>query len=318
MPTSDDSPLVSIVIATYNRADRLPRAIDSCFEQTYPNLEVIVVDDGSTDDTQALLARYVDKHGTDRVRVAKVDHQGAWVARNKGLDLAKGKYVQLLDSDDYLVPQKLELQVAVMEASGNGICVSHCRIVKDPPDPDYEKTITSHRSELVPSTPSSPLLRADIITSDLRFQQMPHQLYDDKDFLFRYCLWVEDWDYVPEILYYYVHHDGPRINNSRNLRRPWVELFDSIWSYYQRHKDRIPPANATMVAELGLSLAKKLLHKGQGAAARSICSRLWSLPGVPGRFRQRLTLGRIAIQSFMPLWFTRGLTLGRRSVKARK
>jgi len=305
MSTTDDGPLVSIVIATYNRADRLPRAIDSCLAQTYPNLELIVVDDGSTDDTQALLARYVDEHGKARVRVAKVDHQGAWAARNKGLDLAKGKYIQLLDSDDYLVPRKLELQVAAMEASGNGVCVCHCRIVKDPPDPAYEKTVTARRNEFVPSTIFAPLLRADRITPDLRFQQMPYQLYDDKDFLFRYCLWVEDWDYVPEILCYYVHHGDPRINNSRSVRRPWLELFDSIWSYYQRHRESLPPENAATVVEQGLVLAQKLLHKGQGDEARSICRRLLSLPCGT---RRRIRLYRIVIQSFVPVSLTRAVS----------
>ena len=315
MLSNVDVPLVSVVIPTYNRADRLPRAIDSCLAQTHPNVEVIVVDDGSTDDTQSLLARYVDEHGKDRIRTATVDHQGAWVARNKGLDLAKGKYVQLLDSDDYLAPRKFELQVAAMEESGNGICVCQCQIVKDPPDPDYEKIVTAHRNEFVPSTIFAPLLRADKITPDLRFQQMPYQLYDDKDFLFRYCLWVEDWDYVSEILCYYVHHGDPRINNSRSVRRPWLELFDSIWSYYQRHRERIPAANAQMVTRQGLILAQKLLHKGQGAAARSICSRLWSLSG---EFHQRLTLGRIAIQSFIPLSLTRGVTLVRHRLNVLK
>ncbi|QLG50755.1 glycosyltransferase family 2 protein [Natrinema halophilum] len=103
---------VSVVIPTYNRAATLPDAIDSALNQTIDDLEVIVVDDGSTDDTESVFAEYDDP----RVRpVVHATNLGANVARNTGIDHARGEYVAFLDSDDRWHPQKLERQLATLE-----------------------------------------------------------------------------------------------------------------------------------------------------------------------------------------------------------
>lgn len=99
---------VSVVIPTYNRAGLLPRAIESVLGQTHDEFEVVVVDDGSTDDTAAVVEGYDDP----RVRyVAHEENRGANVARNTGIEAARGEYVAFLDSDDEWHPRKLELQL---------------------------------------------------------------------------------------------------------------------------------------------------------------------------------------------------------------
>jgi glycosyltransferase involved in cell wall biosynthesis len=101
-------PETTVVIPTYNRADVLQRAMDSVLEQTVRDLELVVVDDGSTDDTQAVVESYDD----DRVRyVAHETNRGANVARNTGIEAAEGRYVAFLDSDDEWHPRKLEAQL---------------------------------------------------------------------------------------------------------------------------------------------------------------------------------------------------------------
>jgi glycosyltransferase involved in cell wall biosynthesis len=108
------SALASVVIPTYNRARAVCRAIDSALAQTHPSIEVIVVDDGSTDATARTLA---ERYGSDpRVRCIVQDNAGAACARNAGLAGARGDYVALLDSDDLWRPWKLALQVKIMEA----------------------------------------------------------------------------------------------------------------------------------------------------------------------------------------------------------
>jgi glycosyltransferase involved in cell wall biosynthesis len=108
------NPLVSVVIPTHNRAYCLPEAIDSALQQTYPNVEVVVVDDGSTDETPAMMAQ---RYGSDaRVRYVRQAKSGTNVARNHGLRTARGEMIALLDSDDAFLPWKLELQVACLEA----------------------------------------------------------------------------------------------------------------------------------------------------------------------------------------------------------
>jgi glycosyltransferase involved in cell wall biosynthesis len=101
---------VSLVIATFNHARLLGDAIDSALAQTLSGVDIIVVDDGSTDDTPAVLERY-----GGRIRVLRQPNRGLAAARNTGLAAARGTYVAFLDADDVMAPAKLAEQVAVLE-----------------------------------------------------------------------------------------------------------------------------------------------------------------------------------------------------------
>ena len=103
-------PLVSVVIPTYNRAELLPRAVDSVIAQTVSDWEVIIVDDGSTDQTPLVAERYRRSLGR-RLAYHFQDHQGASRARNTGIDACRGRFVAFLDSDDEFFPSKLERQI---------------------------------------------------------------------------------------------------------------------------------------------------------------------------------------------------------------
>ena len=103
---------VSVIIPTYNRADMLGDALDSVLKQTYTNWEVIVVDDGSTDDTQSVMTRYTDP----RIHYVYQANKGLPGARNTGIRHAQGEYLALLDSDDVFLPHRLERQLALAEA----------------------------------------------------------------------------------------------------------------------------------------------------------------------------------------------------------
>ncbi|MHC3436834.1 glycosyltransferase family 2 protein [Natrialbaceae archaeon A-gly3] len=116
-------PRVSVIVPTYNRASSLPRAIDSALEQTVDDLEVVVVDDGSTDHTASVLANYDDP----RVRpVVHATNQGANVARNTGIDHARGEYVAFLDSDDAWHREKLERQLEALEGRSDDWVGAYC------------------------------------------------------------------------------------------------------------------------------------------------------------------------------------------------
>lgn len=103
------SPKVSVIIPTYNRAHYITEAIESVLAQTYSHFEIIVIDDGSTDDTREILKKY-----TDKMKYLYQPNQGVAVARNRGLREARGEYVAFLDSDDCWVAEKLEKQVAYL------------------------------------------------------------------------------------------------------------------------------------------------------------------------------------------------------------
>lgn len=104
-------PTVSVVIPTYNAASLLPDAVEGVLAQTYPEVEVIVVDDGSTDETPEVMAQY-----EDAVRYIRKENGGSASARNRGIREAEGAFIALLDADDVWMPEKLERQMAQFDA----------------------------------------------------------------------------------------------------------------------------------------------------------------------------------------------------------
>lgn len=110
---SETTPLVSVVIPTFNRRDLVQQTIESVLAQTYPAYEIIVVDDGSTDETEHALAT---RFG-ERIRYIWHENRGESVARNLGIAAARGEYLAFLDSDDLWLPEKLSRQMLVMVAS---------------------------------------------------------------------------------------------------------------------------------------------------------------------------------------------------------
>lgn len=108
-PPAAQRPTVTVIIPTYNRAATLPRAIDSVLRQTHADLELLVVDDGSTDDTPAVMESLNDP----RIRfLRQPENRGVAAARNRGLRAARGDFIAFLDSDDEWLPDKLERQLA--------------------------------------------------------------------------------------------------------------------------------------------------------------------------------------------------------------
>ena len=100
---------ITVVIPTFNRAGMVEQAVESVLTQTLQPVEVIVVDDGSTDDTEQRLARF------ESISYVRQEHGGPGRARNTGMRLARGEYLAFLDSDDSLYPYKLELQARVFD-----------------------------------------------------------------------------------------------------------------------------------------------------------------------------------------------------------
>ena len=113
------SGVVSIVIPCYNSARFLADTLESAFTQSYPHTEIIVIDDGSTDGTPELIRSY-----GDRVRAEFGPNRGASAARNRGTELARGEFIQYLDSDDLLTPDAIARRVAALQRSGTDVAYS--------------------------------------------------------------------------------------------------------------------------------------------------------------------------------------------------
>ncbi len=148
-------PLVSVIIPTYNRADLVVQAVQSALNQTYTNVEIIVVDDGSTDNTRELLnqyeaeIKYIYQERTERSK-----------ARNEGFRYSKGDYVAFLDSDDLWLPAKIEKQVQVLENRHDvGVVYTGVQFI--------DRNGNPYNQEMRWDTPKRQVLYEDLMTNNI-------------------------------------------------------------------------------------------------------------------------------------------------------
>jgi len=212
-------PTVSVVIPTYNRLDLLPRAIDSALNQTYEDLECLVVDDASKRNPQSVIETYSDK----RLRYLMHDkNKGLGAARNTGIENASGKYVAFLDDDDEWFPTKLEEQVQIFEQASDEVAIVYTwmnyytqsgELVKKY-HPTHEGDIFPDVLDGQPIGAGSTLLTRKSIVSEIGGfdESLPRGI--DGDFIRRIARNYEI-KYVPEVLVkYYVGHGHDRITST--------------------------------------------------------------------------------------------------------
>lgn len=143
-------PTVSVVIPTYNRAHLLKRAIQSVLNQTYQDFELIIVNDGSTDETEEVIKTFAD----DRISYIRHDkNRGMSIALNSGLERARGEFIAFQDSDDEWIPNKLERQMEVFKNLPEHFGVIYTSFVH----------IKGDRRKLLPPSPKSGYIYSDIL-----------------------------------------------------------------------------------------------------------------------------------------------------------
>ena len=158
IPTTDLSgAVVSVVIPSYNSADVLPDAIASILTQTRPADEIIVVDDGSNDDTAAVCARFGEK-----VQYIRQENRLASIARNTGIAASKGDWLAFLDADDLWDPEKLELQLAALAQNPEADFAITPVLVWSPHDESYQ--LYSWKGSLDPNVVRAELLVRNIFS----------------------------------------------------------------------------------------------------------------------------------------------------------
>lgn len=148
------NPLISVIISVYNGEEFLNESIDSVWQQTYSPLELIVIDDGSTDGTAEIAQQY-----GSRVRYHFQENQGIGPARNAGIALARGSYLAFLDADDLFTPERLALQMAAFAADpGLEAVFGHAEQFYSPElDDDFKRKYKFH-AKVMPARISSGML----------------------------------------------------------------------------------------------------------------------------------------------------------------
>lgn len=213
-----DSPTVSVIIPTYNRTSLLIEAVQSVLSQSYNDLECIIVDDGSEEDTASVIDQSIDP------RIKYVEHnqnKGASAARNTGIEQAQGEFIAFLDDDDEWMPEKLEKQVELMRRRSDDFGLVYCWMdYYEYPDNKYKKvrpTLSGNIFEEMLDrqrigNSSTLLVRSEVIDRIGGFDEsLPRG--NDGDFIRRVARKYKI-DYVPKVLVkYYTGHGNKRITN---------------------------------------------------------------------------------------------------------
>lgn len=216
-------PAVSVIIPVYNVAAFLPRCLDSVINQTLSNIEIICINDGSTDNSGKILKEYAEKD--KRIKVLTQENHGLSVTRNRSLDVMSGAYVFFLDSDDYIHPQALEIfyQTAIETQQPIVLSKSLCRLGKqkinktvyNPEKVKYKIASNPlkclYRMRHVSAVAWNKLYRADVV-QNYRFIE---GIYFE-DWPWTACLFssIKSFAYINEPLYFY-NTVSPSIIRSR-------------------------------------------------------------------------------------------------------
>jgi glycosyltransferase involved in cell wall biosynthesis len=289
-------PLVSVVVTSYNHARYLSQAIESVLAQTLKDIEVVVVDDASRDESPAILQRYAD-------RVKVIQHptnRGTYASLNEGIGLTEAPYIAILNSDDLWLPEKLEKQVAVMQSDARiGLVHTAFR----PIDADGNPIEGNPLGVRFHPNPQGDLL-TDLLTRNL---------FITSSVLFRReclerCGWFEerlfgmgDWDmwlriaeyyrigYVPEVLTLY------RIHGQNTMYQRERMLADDLWIHEERICKRIPELlrrnGWRMRRALGIALAALgVIYNQRGERGKAYGAFTQSLKLYPWRLKTWLRL----------------------------
>jgi glycosyltransferase involved in cell wall biosynthesis len=182
------SPCVSVILPVYNGAATIERALKSVFDQTFTDFEIVVVDDGSTDDTPSVLAKF-----KDRIKIIRQANRGFPGARNTAIAASRGELIALIDHDDQWLPRKLELNVAALERDLGAVLVYSDLVVIDEAGEESRASpigsVTAHApsmdemlARMWPIMPSTVLMRRAAFERAGGFGESLHQ---DLDFWLR-------------------------------------------------------------------------------------------------------------------------------------
>jgi len=212
--------LVSVVIPNYNYANYVCNAVDSVLEQDYDQIEIIVVDDGSTDNSVEVLKKY-----GSQITLIQSSNSGAPTARNVGLNRAQGSYIAYLDADDYWHPSKVSKQIALMKSSNANLVYCQMKILDTDDqviDTTQETRSGNFRRDFLENPIRTPFIPSTVLMSR---KLIAHVGYWDTTFkspsedfdYFRRCSKFTDFVVLEEQLVF--HRDHPGSLTSRSLEK---------------------------------------------------------------------------------------------------
>ncbi|MFW6015819.1 MAG: glycosyltransferase family 2 protein [bacterium] len=261
------TPKVSVIITTYNRYKLLDRAINSVLLQTYRNMEIVIVDDNSSDNTESIIKKYMEKD--NRINFIKhKENMGLSAARNTGFKNSIGELIAYLDDDDEWLPEKLEQQVnKMLDSSEKNLGLIYCwmnyykgkEIVRER-HTKLKGNIFEYSLDRQPIGNGSTWLICRSVLEDIGGfdERLPRGI--DGDFIRRMSIKNYSVDYVPKVLIrYYVEHGKQRITRSDNqglinalyCENDKLQKFKCELDRYSKQKSNIYSNIAYIYSQLG-------------------------------------------------------------------
>ncbi|OGM11468.1 hypothetical protein A2Z22_00255 [Candidatus Woesebacteria bacterium RBG_16_34_12] len=259
-------PLVSVIIPTYNRSSMLKNSIESVLKQTYHNFELIIVDDGSTDNTKEVVKKIKDK----RIKYFYKKNQGPASAQNYGIKHSGGKYITILGDDDLYLPNKIDVQVELLEKNSDyGFCYSNIYLknkdklhlyLSNEPFNSHLNLLLSKNFIAAPTV----MIKSNTLKSLKGFNES-YEIAEDYD------LWLRAakkylFDYINKPLVIVNLHDS---NLCRDIKK--VSYYDGIvrYKHLKHYKGRIPKKYIKKYRrELAFQKGKVLFYEGKKTKAR--------------------------------------------------
>ena len=214
-----DEKKISIIVPVYNMEKHLKCCIDSLICQTYQNIEIIIVDDGSTDDSRSICDNYDDNN--EKVKVIHKDNGGLSSARNSGIEAATGEYIGFVDSDDYIHPKMYERLLNEIEETEAGIAVCQFKYVDEECDDYIDKNVgkrictNSSEESLRNLMNHNQLINSGIMCDKLfditLFEELrfPEGRYHEDEFVIHHLFGrASRVTYISDVLYYYRMRKG--------------------------------------------------------------------------------------------------------------
>lgn len=213
--------MISIIIPIYNVEKYLEKCLDSILNQTYKNLEIILIDDGSTDNSPNICNSYCEKD--KRIKIIHKNNEGVSSARNKGIELSKGKYIVFIDSDDYVSNEHIEVLYDCIISNNVDLVISNLIdisedgiILNNEEKESFLMNKDQCLKELLSEDNFYHLCCGNIYRKDLlekiRFN-CKYRIAEDLDFLYRYIKQISSAYFLSKNTYYYLKREGSATNS---------------------------------------------------------------------------------------------------------
>lgn len=248
----EKNPNISVIIPMYNAERYVEKCLESIINQTYKNIEVIIINDGSTDNSKEICENFAKKD--NRIKVITTENRGAGSARNTGLEMAKGEYISFIDSDDYIVEDYYERLYSMLQKTNADIAIGRYKRVYENETMHFinsgeMKEITS-REELLELygededryinavLVTNKLFRRSLFGDDIRFPI--RRLIDDEFIIYKLIDKSRKIVYTDDVMYAYVQSNSSvmRTNFKEQKVYDTIDVYDEVYGFFKEREDK--------------------------------------------------------------------------------